>query len=61
MAGASPDSQLMRLARAIVDDEDAATRLLAASPALARSSFEEGATRVVRIGRIEHARKIELR
>jgi len=36
---------LMTLARAIVADADAAAKLLAASPLLARASFERGATR----------------
>jgi ankyrin repeat protein len=40
------DAALMRLARSIIAGDDAATvRQLAAAPALARASFEEGATR----------------
>src|ERR1051326_7493443 len=45
MALASSDAALMRLARTIVADADAATKLLAASPTLARACFARGATR----------------
>jgi hypothetical protein len=62
MARDSSDAMLMRLARAIVDDEDAAASLLVASPMLARGSFAEGATRqnahahfLQRIGRYIYA------
>jgi hypothetical protein len=39
------DAELMTLARAIVADVNAATKLLAASPQLARACFARGATR----------------
>src|SRR5215813_8875286 len=45
MGRGSSDAQLMRLARAIVADADAAASLLATSPMLARACFEQGATR----------------
>src|SRR5215813_11238234 len=45
MGRGSSDAQLMRLARAIVADKDAAAGLLATSPMLARACFERGATR----------------